>query len=104
MTAGDKMHQCFRDAINKKFRKVVRTTSVEVARELVAASRGVTQIPCYMAERDARLTRISDTRNDPMSEIWLLYHPRLRAQLRIKKFAEFVAAAFDRLKPKIQAR
>ena len=22
-----------------------------------------------------RLTRVSDTQNDPMSEIWLLYHP-----------------------------
>lgn len=87
----------------KKFRKVVRTNSIDVAMELVASGRGVTQIPCYMAEGDARLTRVSDTQSDPMSELWLLYHPRMRSQPRIRKFVEFVMATFEDLKPRMEA-
>ncbi len=87
----------------KKIHRVIYTNSIDVAKELVAAGRGVTQIPCYMAEDDPRLVRISATQSDPLPEIWLLYHPRLRTQLRIRRFTEYLVACFEELKPAIEA-
>ena len=87
----------------KKMRRMIYTNSIDVAKELVAAGRGVTQIPCYMAEEDPRLVRISATQSDPLPEIWLLYHPRLRSQPRIRKFTEYLMACFEELKPAIEA-
>lgn len=90
-------------ALGKPLRKVIRTNSIEVAKELVAAGKGVTQIPCYMAEDDERLVRISDTEIDQMPELWLLYHPRLRSQLRIRKFVQYLVESFETLRPAMEA-
>ncbi len=82
---------------------VMRTNSVFLSRELVLAGKGVAWLPCYMAEGDKRLVRVSDTRQDHLPEIWLLYHPRLRSQLRIRRFVEFIIETFESLSPVLDA-
>ena len=84
-------------------RPVIHTTSVEVARELVAAGKGVSQFPCYMVEGDNRLSRISDSRRDRLPQLWLLYHPRHRSRLRVRRFVDHLLDCFETLRPSIEA-
>lgn len=80
----------------------VRTNSVDLTLEMIALGKGVSHIPCYMGELDPRVTRISEPTNDVLPEIWLLYHPRSRAQIRIRRFVDHLIAAFEELRPRIE--
>jgi DNA-binding transcriptional LysR family regulator len=89
--------------VGKSLKNVMYTNSMDLIKELVAAGKGVSRIPCYLAEGDQRLVRIGGAHKDPMAEIWLLYHPRLRSQLRIRRFVEYLVKAFEQLRPIIEA-
>ncbi len=54
---------------------------------------GVAVLPCYLADGDARLVRLSDTLPELANDLWLLTHPDLRRVERIRTFMEFVATA-----------
>lgn len=62
----------------------------------------LSHLPCYLGELDQRLVRISEPKAHQMPEIWLLYHPRLRTQLRIRKFVDQLTEGFERLRPVIE--
>lgn len=85
--------------IEKKVKKVIRTNSIDLAKELVAAGKGISHLPCYLVEGDARLVRVSGTREQVMPELWLLYHPRLRTQLRVRRFTDYLVQSFEELAP-----
>lgn len=54
---------------------------------------GVAVLPCYLADGDVRLVRLSDTLPELANDLWLLTHPDLRRVERIRTFMEFVATA-----------
>ena len=81
---------------------VISTNSIDIVRELVASGKGVSPLPCYIGEQDERLVRLGLAETDRLPEIWLLYPQRLRSQLRIRRFVDFLVETFDRLKPVIE--
>lgn len=89
--------------LGKTLDRRISTDSIDVAKALVVEGQGVSQFPCYMVEGDDRLTRIGPSRRDRLPELWLLYHPRLRSQLRVRRFVEFLLETFEALKPAIEA-
>lgn len=52
---------------------------------------GVAVLPCYLADGDARLVRLTETLPELANDLWLLTHPDLRRVERIRTFMEFVA-------------
>jgi DNA-binding transcriptional LysR family regulator len=80
-------------------RYVASANHVDAGCELVASGAGVSEIPCYVAERDPRLRRISDAHPFRFPHAWLLYHPQLRNVQRMRAFADHLVQSFRRLAP-----
>jgi len=73
---------------------VARSNSLDLLKEMVAAGRGVTTLPCYLAESDERLERISEPVKNVLPELWMLYHPRLKSRQKVKIAAEYIRNMF----------
>lgn len=54
---------------------------------------GVAVLPCYLADDDERLVRLSEPIPELATDLWLLTHTDLRNVARIRAFMDFVAAA-----------
>lgn len=80
-------------------RFVASANHVDAACELVASGAGVSDFPCYVAERDPRLTRIGEAHPFRYPHAWLLYHPQLRNVQRVRAFADHLVQSFRRLAP-----
>ena len=65
-----------------------------------AAGMGMAMLPCFMAE--PRLTRRSEPK--PGLDIWVLVHPDLRRNPRLRVFREAVVAALKRHRPRLEGR
>lgn len=50
----------------------------------VRAGFGVGLLPCAIAETDPALVRVGEVMRDLLPELWLLTHPELRAQARVR--------------------
>lgn len=50
----------------------------------VRAGSGVGLLPCAIAETDPALARVGQVMRDLLPELWLLTHPELRAQARVR--------------------
>jgi DNA-binding transcriptional LysR family regulator len=59
---------------------------------------GLAYLPCFMA--DPALTR--RTEPEHAADIWILVHPDLRRNPRLRLFRDEMVAAFKRLRPKIE--
>lgn len=59
-------------------------------REAVASGVGVAVLPCYLADTDSRLVRLTPSLPDLATDLWLLTHPDLRRVARIRALMEFV--------------
>lgn len=58
---------------------------------MVGAGLAASILPCYTADRDENLQRLSATPlTDPKFDIWMLYHPDARRTRRLRLFAEFL--------------
>lgn len=57
------------------------------------AGMGVAMLPCFLAEPEPTLRRLSSGKPDPAFELWLLTHRDIRTSARIRVFSEFIAAA-----------
>lgn len=53
------------------------------------AGLGIAMLPCFVADRDPDLVRISDRPTIPSRDIWLLTHADLRRTARIRAFLDF---------------
>ncbi len=82
-----------------KARFVASASHVDALCELVASGAGIGEFPCYVAESDPRLMRISDAHPFQFPHAWLLYHPQLRNVQRVRTFADHLVASFRRLRP-----
>ncbi|MGB8713758.1 MAG: LysR substrate-binding domain-containing protein, partial [Onishia taeanensis] len=54
---------------------------------------GVAVLPCYLADADSRLVRLSEPLAELTTDLWLLTHPDLRRVARIRAFLDFIAEA-----------
>jgi DNA-binding transcriptional LysR family regulator len=56
----------------------------------IHAGLGKSLLPCFAADRDPRLRRLSSSRPIPFRELWLLTHSELRHQARITAVIEWL--------------
>lgn len=98
-TAGERTISSWGRELLPRTRVVASANHTDAACELVAAGAGVGEFPCYVAESDPRLKRISDAHPFRFPHAWLLYHPQLRNAQRVRAFADHLVASFRRLRP-----
>ena len=61
---------------------------------MLAAARaglGMSVLPCYLGENDARLSRVGGTIPSMATDLWILTHPDLRRTGRVRVFSDHVA-------------
>ncbi len=74
---------------HKPFKHI--TGNVAAMCSMVGAGLGVALLPCYAADRDARLERIvPELSIDSKRDLWILYHPDIRRMARVRLFADYV--------------
>lgn len=56
---------------------------------LVRSGLGIAMLPCFLADDDPQLVRLSKDVKEVTSKLWLLTHSDLRGCTRIRKFREF---------------
>jgi DNA-binding transcriptional LysR family regulator len=71
---------------------------VALQRSACAAGMGLSLLPCFYAE--PLLTRRTDP--EPGGEAWVLVHPDLRRNPRLRVFRDAVVAAFKRHQPRLE--
>lgn len=59
--------------------------------QAVRAGMGLAVLPCYLADADGTLMRVSGPIPELCTDLWLLTHPDLRRVARIRAFLDFVA-------------
>lgn len=68
----------------------VRVDSVLAMQQAAALGLGAAILPCYLADRDLRLQRLSEPVSEMACDLWLLTHEDLRATARIRTVMEFM--------------
>jgi DNA-binding transcriptional LysR family regulator len=76
--------------------RVLRLDSLLAMRELCAAGGGLTALPCYLGDTDARLVRASEPIAEMATALWVLTHPDLAHTARIRLFNDFISSALKR--------
>ncbi|MDP4024403.1 LysR substrate-binding domain-containing protein [Methylobacterium sp. NEAU 140] len=82
----------------------VRLNAVTGLRAAVAAGLGIAPLPCFEADSDAGLRRLTDPEPDLSADLWILTHPDLRRAARVRAFMDHVAAAIRPLRPAFEGR
>lgn len=59
--------------------------------EAVEAGIGIGPLPCFIADANRSLVRLSDLNPDFSAGLWLLTHPDLRQSARVRAFMDFIA-------------
>ncbi len=72
----------------------------EIQRSACAAGMGLAMLPCFLAE--PLLPRRSEPK--PGLDIWVLVHPDLRRNPRLRVFRDAVVAALRRMRPRLEGR
>ena len=85
-------------------RIVARVDSLMAACVLARKGLGIAALPCYLADSDAALRRISPPIDAMTSSLWLLTHPDLRRVARIRAFLDFIAEALARQRRAFEGR
>lgn len=85
-------------------RIVLRINTVTGLDAAVAAGIGIGPLPCFAADADPTLRRLSDPDPDLGAGLWLLTHPDLRHAARVRAFMEHVAEAILPLRPRFEGR
>jgi DNA-binding transcriptional LysR family regulator len=70
-------------------------SSLDLVTEAVRAGLGVGLLPTYVGDADPALVRMPSPDLREAASIWLLHHPDLRGNLRVKAAREAVRAAFS---------
>lgn len=51
---------------------------------------GVVILPCFVGDTDSDLIRIPPYTTEPKYDLWVLYHPNLRENAKIRTFVTFI--------------
>ncbi|HEU0098313.1 MAG TPA: LysR family transcriptional regulator [Allosphingosinicella sp.] len=65
---------------------------------------GLAVLPCYLADPEPGLRRISEPIPELETDFWLLVHEDLRKTARVRAFSDFIFAELTALRPRIEAR
>lgn len=82
----------------------MKTNSMDLIKQLVAAGRGVASIPCYVAEGEPGLVRVSEPWREGMPDLWLQYHPRLKRLARGRVFTQYLIEVFEDIRPMLEGK
>jgi DNA-binding transcriptional LysR family regulator len=63
---------------------------------------GIAKLPCFVAEKEPNLVRISDKCLVEGYQIWLLRHPDTRATSRLRVFSEFIVESINKHKCELE--
>jgi len=72
--------------------------------ESTKAGMGIARLPCFMADPEPNLQRISDVEAKTCGDIWLLTHKDLRSTARVKVFVDFMTTSLERHNEKLQGK
>ena len=72
--------------------------------EAAAQGLGVVALPCFLADKDTRLSRVLAPPGELTSELWLLTHPDLRRTARVRALMDFLADVLDKEKDLIEGQ
>ncbi|TBR38549.1 LysR family transcriptional regulator [Marinomonas agarivorans] len=79
----------------------INVNDLLVTQELIASGAGVGYLPCFLAETDPRLERVSKVYTDHGWNIWILVHKDKKDIKRIRVFLDVIFDYFSRLKNNI---
>ncbi|MFC7397055.1 LysR family transcriptional regulator [Chelatococcus sp. GCM10030263] len=71
---------------------VYKVNTVLGLAEAVEAGLGVGHLPCFIGDARPGLVRLAPPHRDFAAELWLLTHPDLRHNARVRAFMDFLAA------------
>jgi DNA-binding transcriptional LysR family regulator len=77
---------------------VYKVNTVLGLSEAVQAGTGIGPLPCFIADSNPDLVRLSDINPDFSAGLWLLTHPDLRQSARVRAFMDFMAAEIAKQK------
>lgn len=77
-------------------RIVYKLNTVLGLAEAVEAGIGIGHLPCFIGDARPGLARLGPTEADFAADLWLLTHPDLRHQARVRAFFDFVGAEIAR--------
>jgi DNA-binding transcriptional LysR family regulator len=81
---------------------VYKVNTVLGLSEAVQAGTGIGPLPCFIADTNPDLVRLSDINPDFSAGLWLLTHPDLRQSARVCAFMDFMAAEIAKQKKWIE--
>ena len=87
-----------------KAKKSLYCNTLPALHEAALQHIGIVSLPCFLADTDTGLKRISDPVAALSSELWLLTHPDLRRTARIKALMDFLIASLEKEKGLIEGR
>ena len=76
----------------------LRINSVVGIHAAVANGHGLAVLPCYLADGDPGLVRVTETIPELAVDLWLLTHPDLRKTARVRVLMDFLATAIGALR------
>jgi DNA-binding transcriptional LysR family regulator len=94
------------DYNNTHFKKLPIRGSFSTFRLQMEAAKhdvGIATLPCFVAEKEANLVRVSDKRLVEGHQIWLLRHPDTRATSRLRVFSEFIVESINKHKHELES-
>jgi DNA-binding transcriptional LysR family regulator len=68
------------------------------------AGMGLAILPCYLADPETGLRRVSEPIQELETDFWLLIHEDLRKTARVRAFSDFIFTELAALRPRIEAR
>lgn len=71
----------------------IQANSLLTVQRLARAGIGLAPLPCFLGDTDSRLIRATDPIPDLASELWLLTHPDLRRNARVRAFLTEIGRA-----------
>lgn len=93
------------DYNNSRFKKLSVRASFSTFRLQIEAAKhhvGIAKLPCFVAEKEPDLVRLSEKRLVEGYQIWLLRHPDTRATSRLRVFSEFLVEAISKHKYELE--
>ena len=73
------------DEIESGLEASIRCSSINAQREMIAGGAGIGVLPCFMADQDTRLARISPDKTI-LRSFWLAMHKDVASQPRVRAF------------------
>jgi DNA-binding transcriptional LysR family regulator len=85
-------------------RIVYKVNTVLGLAEAVEGGAGLAYLPCFIADARPALVRLTAPSCDFADDLWLLTHPDLRRQPRVRVFLDFMAGELGRLRALLEGR